>query len=173
MIPTMLGVLILLPILGFLANGSIAFFGGRSDGDSATTARHPLVTVIGPGVILAAFGVAVALFLDMQGAPEQALHIVRYGQWMPVGNLVIHWSLQLDQLSILMVLVITGVGSLIHVYAVGYMDDDHRADRGFQRFFVYLNLFMFSMLMLILGDNLLVIDHGHLGFRVVLEIGEE
>ena len=124
MIPTMLGVLILLPILGFLANGSIAFFGKRSDGDSATTARHPLVTVIGPGVILAAFGVAVALFLDMQGAPEQALHIVRYGQWMPVGNLVIHWSLQLDQLSILMVLVITGVGSLIHLFSVGYMRDD-------------------------------------------------
>jgi hypothetical protein len=93
MILTMLGVLILLPLLGFLANGSIAFFGKRSDGDSASTARHPLVTVIGPGVILAAFGVAVTLFLDMQRAPEQALHIVRYGQWMPVGNLVIDWSI--------------------------------------------------------------------------------
>ena len=149
MIPTMLGVLILLPILGFLANGSIAFFGRRSDGDSATTARHPLVTVIGPGVILAAFGVAVALFLDMQGAPEQALHIVRYGQWMPVGNLVIHWSLQLDQLSILMVLVITGVGSLIHLFSVGYMRDD----ASYARYFAYLNLFVAFMLVLVLGAS--------------------
>ncbi|MEN9593166.1 MAG: NADH-quinone oxidoreductase chain, partial [Gemmatimonadota bacterium] len=149
MIPTMLGVLILLPILGFLANGSIAFFGRRSDGDSATTSRHPLVTVIGPGVILAAFGVAVALFLDMRGAPEQALHIVRYGQWMPVGNLVIHWSLQLDQLSILMVLVITGVGSLIHLFSVGYMRDD----ASYARYFAYLNLFVAFMLVLVLGAS--------------------
>ena len=149
MIPIMLGVLILLPILGFLANGSIAFFGRRSDGGSATTARHPLVTVIGPGVILAAFGVAVALFLDMQGAPEQALHIVRYGQWMPVGNLVIHWSLQLDQLSILMVLVITGVGSLIHLFSVGYMRDD----ASYARYFAYLNLFVAFMLVLVLGAS--------------------
>jgi NADH-quinone oxidoreductase subunit L len=149
MIPTMLGVLILLPILGFLANGSIAFFGKRSDGDSATTARHPLVTMIGPGVILAAFGVAVTLFLDMQRAPEQALHIVRYGQWMPVGNLVINWSLQLDQLSMLMVLVITGVGSLIHLFSVGYMRDD----ASYARYFAYLNLFVAFMLVLVLGAS--------------------
>ena len=149
MIPTMLGALILLPILGFLANGSIAFFGGRSDGDSATTARHPLVTVIGPGVILAAFGLAVTLFLDMQRAPEQALHIVRLGQWMPVGNLVIDWSLQLDQLSILMVLVITGVGSLIHLFSVGYMRDD----ASYARYFAYLNLFVAFMLVLVLGAS--------------------
>ena len=149
MIPTMLGVLILLPILGFLVNGSIAFFGRRSDGDSATTAQHPLVTVIGPGVILAAFGVAVTLFLDMHRAPEQALHIVRYGQWMPVGNLVINWSLQLDQLSILMVLVITGVGSLIHLFSVGYMRDD----ASYARYFAYLNLFVAFMLVLVLGAS--------------------
>ncbi len=149
MIPTLLGVLILLPILGFLSNGSLAFFGKRSDGDTVTTARHPLVTVVGPGVILAAFGVAVTLFLDMQGAPEQALHIVRYGTWMPVGNLVIDWSLQLDQLSILMVLVITGVGSLIHLFSVGYMRDD----ASYARYFAYLNLFVAFMLVLVLGAS--------------------
>jgi NADH-quinone oxidoreductase subunit L len=66
----------------------------------------------------------------------------------------------LDPLSAVMALVVTGVGSLIHVYSVGYMDDDHRDDRGFQRFFLYLNLFMFSMLMLVLGDNLLVLFVG-------------
>ncbi len=149
MIPAMLGVLILLPIFGFVANGSIAFFGKRADEGSTTTARHPLVTLIGPGVILAAFGVAVALFLDMQRAPEQALHIVRYGQWMPVGNLVIDWSLQLDQLSIVMVLVITGVGSLIHLFSVGYM----REDASYARYFAYLNLFVAFMLVLVLGAS--------------------
>ena len=71
MIPTMLGVLIMLPILGFLANGSIAVFRKRTGGDDdAGTARNPLVSWIGPGVIMAAFGVAIALFLDMQRAPE-------------------------------------------------------------------------------------------------------
>ncbi len=149
MIPTMLGVLILLPILGFLANGSLALFGKRSDGHTATTARHPLVTVMGPGVILAAFAVAVTLFVDMQRTPEHALHVVRYGQWMPVGNLVIDWSLQLDQLSILMVLVITGVGSLIHLFSVGYMRDD----ASYARYFAYLNLFVAFMLVLVLGAS--------------------
>jgi NADH-quinone oxidoreductase subunit L len=69
-------------------------------------------------------------------------------------------SFVLDPLSAVMALVVTGVGSLIHVYSVGYMDDDHRDDRGFQRFFCFLNLFMFSMLMLVLGDNLLVLFVG-------------
>ena len=150
MIPTMLGVLIMLPILGFLANGSIAVFRKRTGGDDdAGTARNPLVSWIGPGVIMAAFGVAIALFLDMQRAPEQALHIVRYGRWMPVGNLVIDWSLQLDQLSILMVLVITGVGSLIHVFSIGYMRDD----ASYARYFAYLNLFVAFMLVLVLGAS--------------------
>ena len=58
------------------------------------------------------------------------------------------------------ILVVTGVGSLIHVYSVGYMDDDHREDRGFARFFCYLNLFTFSMLVLVLGDNLLLVFVG-------------
>ena len=140
----------MLPILGFLANGSIAVFRKRTGGDDdAGTARNPLVSWIGPGVIMAAFGVAIALFLDMQRAPEQALHIVRYGRWMPVGNLVIDWSLQLDQLSILMVLVITGVGSLIHVFSIGYMRDD----ASYARYFAYLNLFVAFMLVLVLGAS--------------------
>jgi NADH-quinone oxidoreductase subunit L len=80
--------------------------------------------------------------------------------WISAGDFHAELSFLLDPLSAVMVLVVTGVGSLIHVYAVGYMDDDHRDDRGFQRFFVYLNLFMFSMLMLVLGDNLLVMFVG-------------
>src|SRR5262245_13539041 len=80
--------------------------------------------------------------------------------WISAGDFHAELSFLLDPLSAVMVLVVTGVGSLIHLYAVGYMDDDHRDDRGFQRFFVYLNLFMFSMLMLVLGDNLLVMFVG-------------
>ncbi|MEE8386134.1 MAG: proton-conducting transporter membrane subunit, partial [Dehalococcoidia bacterium] len=66
----------------------------------------------------------------------------------------------LDPISAVMILIVTGVGLLIHVYSIGYMDDDQREDRGFQRFFCYLNLFSFSMLMLVLGDNLLVLFVG-------------
>jgi NADH-quinone oxidoreductase subunit L len=147
MIPTLLGVLILLPVLGFVVNGAIALFGARMG--RTTSARHPVVTLVGPGVVLAAFAAAVAIFFDMQRMPDQALHIVRIGQWMPVGNLVIDWILQLDQLSILMTLVITGVGSLIHLFSVGYMRDD----ASFARYFAYLNLFVAFMLVLVLGGS--------------------
>jgi NADH-quinone oxidoreductase subunit L len=69
-------------------------------------------------------------------------------------------AFRLDPLSAVMILVVTGVGFLIHVYSVGYMADDHREDKGFQRFFCYLNLFTFSMLMLVLGDNLVLMFLG-------------
>jgi NADH-quinone oxidoreductase subunit L len=69
-------------------------------------------------------------------------------------------GLLFDPLSALMCLVVTGVGSLIHIYSIGYMDDDHREDKGFQRFFCYLNLFLFSMLVLVLGDNLVLMFLG-------------
>ena len=66
----------------------------------------------------------------------------------------------LDPLSAVMILIVTGVGSLIHIYSIGYMEDDHRDDKGFQRFFCYLNLFTFSMLILVLGDNLVLMFLG-------------
>ena len=69
-------------------------------------------------------------------------------------------AFRLDPLSAVMCLIVTGVGSLIHVYSIGYMDDDHRDDRGFQRFFCYLNLFTFAMLLLVLADNLLLMFLG-------------
>lgn len=149
MIATLLPILILLPVIGFLVNGGIALTRRPLDAHSApSTARHPVVTIVGPGVILAAFGLAVALFLRMRvGLPSPA--IVTLGQWMPTGNLVVDWSLQLDQLSMLMVLVITGVGSLIHLFSVGYMRDD----AGYARYFAYLNLFVAFMLVLVLGGS--------------------
>ncbi|MBI4520110.1 MAG: NADH-quinone oxidoreductase subunit L, partial [Gemmatimonadetes bacterium] len=75
--------------------------------------------------------------------------IVRYWTWIAAGTLEVDAALQLDQLSLLMTLVVTGVGFLIHVYSVGYM----REDAGYPRYFAYLNLFVFFMLVLVLGSS--------------------
>ncbi len=80
--------------------------------------------------------------------------------WMAVGNFNPSISLYLDPLSLVMIGVITGVGFLIHVYATGYMWKDHEEPAGYSRFFAYMNLFVFAMLMLVLGDNLLVLFLG-------------
>ncbi|MBL0888974.1 MAG: NADH-quinone oxidoreductase subunit L [Gemmatimonadaceae bacterium] len=156
MIAALLPLLILLPLLGFAANGLIAVTRRAEPGaDTPSTARHPLVTLIGPGVIIAAFALAIALFMRMRvGMSGPA--IVSLGQWMPVGNLVIDWNFQLDQLSMLMVLVITGVGSLIHLFSIGYMKEDP----GYARYFAYLNLFVAFMLVLVLGGSYAVMFVG-------------
>lgn len=149
MIAALLPLLILLPIVGFLINGGIALTRRPALGAiGTTTARHPVVSIVGPGVIIAAFALAVALFMRMRvGMAGPA--VISLGQWMPVGNLVVDWSFQLDQLSMVMVLVITGVGSLIHLFSIGYMQDDP----GYARYFAYLNLFVAFMLVLVLGGS--------------------
>jgi NAD(P)H-quinone oxidoreductase subunit 5 len=83
---------------------------------------------------------------------EERSHVVTLFQWIPVGALQIDFALLADPLSITMALFVTGIGSLIHLYAIGYMHGDPK----FAKFFLYLNLFVFSMLMLVLGENLLV-----------------
>ena len=109
-----------------------------------------LVSLIGPGVLVASFGLALAIFFAMRGIGEMhAPFVQRYFAWMPVGDLLIDASFQLDQLSMVMVLIITGVGALIHVFSVGYMQDDP----GYPRYFAYLNLFVFFMLVLVLGAS--------------------
>ena len=155
----LLGLLPLLPFLGFVANGIVAMTAkqrANAAGESVvTTARHPLVTALGPGVIIAAFAVALVIFFGMQSVAARAPglldapYISAGATWMHVGNLNITWSFQLDQLSILMVLVITGIGSLIHLFSVGYMRDDP----GYARYFAYLNLFVAFMLVLVLGAS--------------------
>ncbi|AMW04928.1 NADH-quinone oxidoreductase subunit L [Gemmatimonas phototrophica] len=149
MIATLLPILILLPILGFVINGAIALMTKPADGSTVvTTARNPVVTILGPGVIIAAFALAVVLFMRVRvGIPGPV--VVTLGQWMVAGTLAVDWSLQLDQLSMLMVLVITGVGSLIHLFSIGYMRDD----AGYARYFAYLNLFVAFMLVLVLGGS--------------------
>ncbi len=80
--------------------------------------------------------------------------------WIGAGRFHAELGFRMDALSAVMTLVVTGVGFLIHVYSVGYMAEDHRDDGGFQRFFCYLNLFTCAMLLLVLGDNLLVLFLG-------------
>ncbi len=148
MIASLLPILILLPLLGFVVNGIIALTRQGANGEAPSTARHPLVTLVGPSVIITAFALALALFMRMRvGLPAPA--VVSLGQWMPAGHLVVDWSFQLDQLSMVMVLVITGVGSLIHLFSIGYMRDD----AGYARYFAYLNLFVAFMLVLVLGGS--------------------
>jgi NADH-quinone oxidoreductase subunit L len=86
--------------------------------------------------------------------------------WIGSGSFGAEAAFLLDPLSATMILVVTGVGTLIHIYSIGYMDDDHREDGGFQRFFCYLNLFTFSMLMLVLSDNLVLMFLGWEGVGV-------
>ncbi|CRK50898.1 NADH-quinone oxidoreductase subunit L [Rhodococcus sp. RD6.2] len=108
--------------------------------------------LLGCATALASFGVATALFFGMLGraADDRALHETLFS-WVPVAGLQVDFGLQLDQLSVCFALLITGVGSLIHIYSIGYMRDDQ--DR--RRFFAYLNLFLAAMLLLVLSDNYL------------------
>jgi NADH-quinone oxidoreductase subunit L len=125
---------------------------GDAAGSHAPPARHPflpLVSLVGVGVIAASFVVAVLAFLAMLGAGAETPYVLRYWSWMTAGSLSVDMALQLDRLSMVMVLVVTGVGALIHLFSVGYMRDDG----AYARYFAYLNLFVFFMLLLVLGAN--------------------
>jgi NADH-quinone oxidoreductase subunit L len=108
--------------------------------------------LLGCAAAVASFAVGVILLADMLGRPadDRVIHPNLFS-WVPVGGLQVDFGLQLDQLSMCFVLLITGVGSLIHIYSVGYMADD--PDR--RRFFAYLNLFLAAMLLLVVADNYL------------------
>jgi NADH-quinone oxidoreductase subunit L len=127
-----------------LAGAAILLLGGRR-----TNAWGHL---LGCTASIASFVVGAVLFADMLGrdAEHRAVHDTLFS-WVPVAGLQVDFGLQLDQLSMCFVLLITGVGSLIHVYSVGYMAED--PDR--RRFFGYLNLFLAAMLLLVLADNYL------------------
>src|SRR5437867_3625746 len=129
-----------LPLLGFLLNGALALWRPH-----AKTA----VSAIGVGVLVLACAAALAAVAGFAGLHPAAPLVFRYWEWMPVGDLRIDFALQFDQLSAVMVLVVTGVGALIHVFSVGYMHED----AGYARYFAYLNLFVFFMLMLVLGAS--------------------
>lgn len=131
----------LIPLIGFLING-LGF------------KRIPknLVSLIGTGAALLSFVCVFVSFLQFDGTPI----IINLFDWITVGNFNIGFSFQLDQLSLIMLLVITGVGTLIHGYSAGYMSHDP----GYGKFFAYLNLFLFSMIILVLGGNYLMMFIG-------------
>jgi NADH-quinone oxidoreductase subunit L len=133
-------ILIALP----LAGAAVLLLGGR--------ATNAWGHILGCLTVIASFAVGVVLFVDLlgRGADDRVLHETLFS-WVPVAQLQVDFGLQLDQLSVCFVLLITGVGSLIHVYSVGYMKED--AER--RRFFGYLNLFVAAMLLLVLADNFL------------------
>src|SRR5512140_563581 len=143
----LIGFAVFLPLAGFILNGLL----GRK-------IRNELaVGLIGSGTVGISFLVACALFVQMLGSPvEDRLHVVELFRWISAGSLNISFAYQVDPLSILMMLIVTGVGFLIHVYSIGYM----HGDRGFWRFFAYLNLFIFMMLNLIMADNFLLMFLG-------------
>ncbi|OQQ28300.1 NADH-quinone oxidoreductase subunit L [Prescottella equi] len=108
--------------------------------------------LLGCAATLASFVVAVMLFVDMVGrADSDRVAQQHLFSWLPVAGLQVDFGLRLDQLSMCFVLLVTGVGSLIHIYSVGYM----KTDPGRRRFFAYLNLFLAAMLLLVLADNYL------------------
>ncbi len=136
----------LLPLLGAAANG---IFGGRWPKSVITAVALSSTTL----AFLAALE-AVREFLTLPSNQVPWIH--SYFTWISAGGFQADFALQVDQLTVIMLLVVTGVGWLIHIYSTGYMHDDP----GYRRFFAYLNLFMFFMLVLILGANYLVMFVG-------------
>jgi NADH-quinone oxidoreductase subunit L len=131
------------------AGAAILLLGGRR--------TDPWGHLLGCATALASFGVGLDLLAEMLGRHGDARTISQnLFSWVPVGGLQVDVGLQIDQLSICFVLLITGVGSLIHIYSVGYMAED--PDR--RRFFAYLNLFLVAMLLLVVADNYLVLYAG-------------
>jgi NADH-quinone oxidoreductase subunit L len=181
--PALLGWIVLLPLLGFLVNGALSLISARralpplvsgahhgdeaseQEGEAHAGSTHPaadpephapprgltatLPSLVATGVLLASFVLALVTFWQMRGADLHEPAIQTLWSWMPVGDLQVDAALQLDPLSILMTLIITGVGSLIHIFSVGYM----REDPGYARYMAYLNLFIFFMLLLVLGSS--------------------
>lgn len=135
----------LLPLLGFLINGL-----GRK------SLSKQLIAIIGSGSILASFVVSVLLFLQVKSSGSAV--VASYFNFIQVGKLTIPFAFQIDQLSSLFLLIITGIGFLIHVYSASYMHEEENQHYG--RYFAYLNLFVFSMLLLVMGANYVIMFIG-------------
>ncbi len=117
---------------------------------------HGVTSIIACGSVFASFGISIALFILLLNAPEGTHYTVTLFNWISAGGFSASFSFLIDPLSSLMLLIITGVGFLIHVYSIGYMHNDP----GYNRFFSYLNLFVFFMLLLVMGSNYLLMFVG-------------
>jgi NADH-quinone oxidoreductase subunit L len=148
----------ILPAIGAAINGLVGIrsFSRRTSGLLACAA------------MLGALGVSIYAFWQMLGLPPEARdHVVNLGHWIPpiplatahgIGSFQVPWAFRLDPLSGMMILVVTGIGLLIHIYSTAYMHDEPRG--GYARFFCYLNLFCFFMLVLVLGSTFLTMFVG-------------
>ena len=134
----------LFPLIGFLIIGLGRKYLSKS-----------LTGIIGSGVILLSFLISVWIFF---GVKESNSGVVDYFNFISAGSLKVPFSFQLDALSSLFLLIITGVGFLIHVYSASYMH--HESKEHFARYFSYLNLFVFSMLLLVMGGNFVILFIG-------------
>ncbi len=137
--------ILLLPLAGAVVNGIVGLF-------IPALRKESLVGLIGTSVVAIPFFITLYLFFTYAGDPI----VVSFYTWMAAGDLNISFAYRIDELSLLMTLIVTGVGAVIHLYSVGYM----HGDGGFWRFFAFLNLFIFAMLNLVLGDNLVVLFLG-------------
>ncbi|MGZ3776452.1 MAG: NADH-quinone oxidoreductase subunit L [Mucilaginibacter sp.] len=132
----------ILPLAGFLINGL-----GRN------ILPKSVISIVGCLVVLASFGLSIEAFAQVGSGKQIEANLFN---WFNAGTLNISFSFLVDRLSVLMMLIITGVGFLIHLYSVGYMSHDE----GYGKFFSYLNLFIFFMLLLVMGSNYLVMFIG-------------
>ena len=141
-----------LPLAGFV----VLVAAGRRLGD-------PLAGWVGTAAVLGSFVVACIALAGLLGEPASARHFSEdYFSWITVGGLQVKVGILLDPLSMTMCMFVTGVSALIHLYSIGYM----KGDPEFSKFFIYLNLFVFSMLLLVLANNLLVTFVGWEGVGV-------
>jgi NADH-quinone oxidoreductase subunit L len=138
-----LTLIVILPLVGFLING----LAGNKLGQKS-------VAVIGCGLPIVSFAITVSTFMLLMQTGEARIETVY--TWATFGQTSFEIALYFDRLSAVMTLIVTGIGSLIHIYSIGYMKDD----ASFARFFAYLNLFLFFMLLLVLGRSLLVMFVG-------------
>ncbi len=142
--------IIFLPLLGAIVNGLVGAKIQKSLGKGA-------ISLLACAPVIVAFGLSVQALLILQGLdPEKRFLIDQLYTWINLGSLKVEMAFLVDPLSAVMILVVTGVGGLIHIYATGYMHDD----KAFWRFFAYLNLFTAAMLTLVLGDSLLLLFVG-------------
>lgn len=143
---TLIAVLLLAPLVGFLING----FRYRKH-------NHIVAGSIATTAVFISFVCAILLFLNLIDMKEDQRRItVSFFNWLKVGNFKADFSFVVDQISGIMILIITGIGSLIHLFSIEYMHHD----KGVAKYFAYLNLFVFNMLLLVLGSNLLVMFTG-------------
>ncbi len=135
--------IVLLPLIGFIINGLL----GKK-------MPKNVVGIFGTLMVVIPFFLSVSLFLQIKETSQPIQYV--WFNWITLNEITLNIGFYIDQLSVWMMMIITGIGSVIHIYSIGYMHDDE----GFYKFFSYLNLFIFSMLTLIMGSSYLIMFFG-------------